>query len=99
MTTTIGRPEEDESDIIIAKLWLCYDCTIFECNGDASGMEDDRYAAVLRGLERLEKSDLLPMSANFDSETGEGIQDFSRSPCDCCGDHLHGPRTRFAVIR
>lgn len=29
---------------------------------------------------------------------GDGEEEFSRKPCDCCGDTLHGRRNRFAVL-
>lgn len=50
---------------------------------------------------------MLVKNAKFDPEltdntdpnyasTGEGIIDFSKSPCDLCGSPLHGERYRFA---
>lgn len=34
---------------------------------------------------------------NTDSDSGEGIEDFSRSRCGCCGSTLGGSRYRMAV--
>ena len=75
-------------------LWFCQDCTIAECNGDYSGMEDARAAEVAAGLSALSQSGHL--AANWDSETGDGQEDFSRRQCDGCGTALHGYRARFA---
>lgn len=73
--------------------WLCSDCTIVAANGDYSGIEsDERIAEVDAGLEALGE-----ISANWDSETDEGIEEFSWRPCDACGSSLGGDRTRFAV--
>ncbi len=39
------------------------------------------------------------LADNTDSETGEGIQDFSWSSCDGCGSTLGGARYRLAVFQ
>lgn len=93
-------------------LQLCEDCTIAAVNGDFTGLDyhygtgldrydrkvgpsaDERMAEIVKGLEALGPH-LVP---NFDSETNRGIDEFSRSPCDCCGIKLHGGRHEFAVL-
>lgn len=76
-------------------LQLCEDCVIVAVNGDVSGIEsDERIAAVEAGLEALGPH-LVP---DFDSETGEGYDEFRTVPCDCCGSKLYGSRHRFAVL-
>lgn len=77
------------------ELWLCEDCMIAEVNGDYSGMTDERAAEVSAGLEKL-TSEVGWISANWDSETGEGELEFSRIQCDSCGTRLAGRRFRFA---
>jgi len=76
-------------------LWLCVDCTIVACNGDVSGIDDDdRVAAVESGLDSLGPH-LVP---DFDSETGEGHEEFSNRGCDCCDSGLAGEFHRFAIL-
>lgn len=83
--------------IVRDDLWLCVDCTVWACNGDASGIEgDDRVQAVQRGVAKLGRH----LSANFDSNADEdsGIREFSRCGCDACGSPLAGTMHRFAVL-
>lgn len=81
--------------VIRDDLWLCVDCLMLACNGDASGIESDaRVAECEAGLAELGPH-LVP---DFDSESGEGIRDFSWHGCDACGSRLGGPSHRFAVL-
>lgn len=81
---------------------LCEDCLIAACNDDYSGLDyylkepeaTERMHAIQAGLFRLGRY-LVP---NFDSETGQGCNDFSMRPCGCCGSRLHGSRHEFAVL-
>ena len=73
--------------IVRDELWLCDDCMIAAVNGDFTGLDyhygkdaDKRQADIERGLEKLGPH-LVP---NFDSESSDGIEDFSRKPCVCC---------------
>jgi hypothetical protein len=94
------------------ELALCDDCTIAAVNGDFTGLDyhyhsgldrfdrkvgpsaDERMAEIVAGLEAL-GAGLVP---DHDSETGDGIDEFSRRPCACCGTRLAGGRHRFAVL-
>lgn len=82
-------------------VWFCDDCTIAEVNGDYSGMTDERALEVAKAFEELPSR--VPcsshVSANWDSETGEGIREFSREMCFCCDTRLGGGRHRFALWR
>ncbi|WLD65564.1 hypothetical protein [Pseudomonas sp. OVF7] len=40
----------------------------------------------------------MPISADFDPETGRGIRTFSPLPCDGCDSPLHGQRHRFTRL-
>lgn len=84
---------------------LCDDCLIVAVNGDYTGFDysygpsrraerDARIAAVSAGLERL-GGHLVPA---FDSETGEGVHEFRRGPCDCCRSPLAGQFHEFAIL-
>lgn len=77
-----------------ADYWLCSDCTVWACNGDASGIPDDLVQVVQDGVASLGPG----LSPNYDSETGDGIRDFSSAGCDACGSGLAGELTRFAVL-
>lgn len=80
-------------------VWFCDDCTIAEVNGDYSGMTDERATEVSKAFEEL--PDRVPgcshVSPNWDSETNEGIVEFSHRPCFCCDTRLGGGRHRFAL--
>lgn len=82
-------------------LALCDDCTIAAVNGDFTGLDyhygtkaDDRMREIVAGLDKLGPH-LVPI---FDSETGIGIDEFSRQECSCCSSRLHGSRHQFAVL-
>jgi hypothetical protein len=74
-------------------LWLCDDCLFAAVNGDANE-DSGRDAVIMFGLEALGPH-LVP---DFDSETGEGVDSFSRTACACCFSHWAGQRHRFAVL-
>lgn len=57
-------------------------------------MADLRLREIDAGLAKLGPN-LVP---DFDSETGDGINEFSWRGCDCCGSTLGGGRHRFAVL-
>ena len=84
--------------ILHDNLWFCVDCTILECNGDASGMSDDQEARCLRGMRRLTSRFGTYLAANFDLELGEGHEEVSARGCDCCGSRLAGEFHRFALL-
>lgn len=87
----MGTPKE------YTDVWFCDDCTIAEANGDYSGMSDERALEVSKAFEsRASEPGFAHFSANFDSETNEGIREFSRSPCFVCDSRLGGGRHRFA---
>ena len=46
---------------------------------------------------RAMKDNSVSWSDNTDSETEDGITEFSSSPCQCCGTHLAGQRFRMAI--
>jgi ribosomal protein L37AE/L43A len=89
--------------IVQDDLWLCTDCLTVAVNGDYTSFDyyyndkakaDKRIAEVNAGLAKLGPH-LVP---NFDSETGDGIEEFSVNRCDSCGIKLAGGRHRFAVL-
>lgn len=81
--------------------WLCDDFLFAAAYVDYSTLSlyyttdeiEKRIAGIHSGLVRL-----LPISADFDLETGWGIRTFSPLPCDGCGSHLHGQRHRFTRL-
>jgi hypothetical protein len=85
-------------------LWFCDDCYIIAETGDASSFDyylspskaADRVKEIERELSLYEKDGHL-VSDN-DSETGEGIEEFSRRVCDCCGTGLAGGRHRMVLL-
>ncbi|VVN80077.1 hypothetical protein PS834_01013 [Pseudomonas fluorescens] len=81
--------------------WLCDDCLSATAYEDYSTLSlyyttdeiEKRIAGLPRGLARL-----MPISADFDPETGRGRRTFSPLPCDGCDSHLHGQRHRFTRL-
>lgn len=94
---------------------LCPDCMIAAVNGDFTGLDyhygdgcdrwgrkvqpsaDERMAQIQAGLERLGPG----LVADFDSDTGRGIDEFAAAPlggCGCCGSHLAGEWHDFAIL-
>ena len=83
---------------VIRDLWFCSDCTIAEVNGDWTAIDDEeRVAQMDAGFKKLAEQ-YGHVSPNFDSETGDGIRDFSWCGCDACGSKLGGEFHRFAVL-
>ena len=88
--------------VIQDDLWLCTDCLIAAVNDDYIGLdyyydkEDStkREKVIRAGLTKLGPG--LVWDAN--SETGEGIEEFSSRHCDCCGTHVAGQRERFIIL-
>ena len=81
--------------IELTDIWLCDDCTIAACNGDFTGFaSDEQVEKTTAGLERL-GAHLVP---DFDSETNDGIEEFTSRGCDCCRDGLAGSKHRFATL-
>jgi hypothetical protein len=89
--------------VTVRDIWLCVDCLVASVNGDTSGVAYDherdpfgtkRLRAIGKGLTKLGPH-LVP---DYDSETEDGIREFSRCGCDCCGSGLAGTFHRFAVL-
>jgi hypothetical protein len=81
--------------------WLCEDCLHAVAYDDFSTLSlyyseaeiDQRIAQM-----REELQVLLPLSADFDPDTGVGIAPFSTQPYEGCHSHLHGTRHRFTRL-
>ena len=91
-TTTIARD-----------IWGCVDCLCYCVNGDLptdSTPERDREIRdgvdSAAGYRRDYATAQLVSDSN--SDTGDGINEFSASACDVCGSRLAGSRERFAVL-
>jgi len=81
------------AEILIDELWVCSDCAQIIANGpggmDLSEEEENRIVEALGDRYWV---------LDYDSETGAGIDDFSRRQCDGCGSHLGGSRHRAVVF-
>ncbi|MDD2001998.1 hypothetical protein [Pseudomonas putida] len=81
--------------------WLCEDCLQAVAYDDVSALSlyyseaevDERIAQIRQAVQTL-----LPLSADFDPETGIGIDPFSTRPCEGCHSLLHGTRHRFTRL-
>lgn len=81
--------------------WLCEDCLQAVAYEDFSALSlyyseaevEQRLASMRTALQNL-----LPLSADFDPNTGLGIEAFSTQPCEGCHSPLHGSRHRFTRL-
>ncbi|MDH0131709.1 hypothetical protein N7381_00390 [Pseudomonas asiatica] len=81
--------------------WLCEDCLQAVAYDDFSALSlyyseaevDERIAQIREAVQAL-----LPLSADFDPDTGLGIDPFSTHPCEGCHSPLHGTRHRFTRL-
>ena len=88
--------------VIEDDLWLCVDCLFAAVNDDYTGLDyyyrepeaSQREQRIREGLTKLGAHLVL----DFDSETNEGIDEFSSVGCDCCGTSLAGTMHRFAIL-
>ena len=68
---------------------MCHDCGHVEDEADFPPGEDSCGYSV----------DVCPACGSFDtSQRLDGHDEFSWSPCDCCGSSLGGSRTRYALF-
>jgi hypothetical protein len=80
---------------IVGELWVCTRCMILSVNGDDIDPEGTEQPWSLEP-----SADVAPNFGNDEDSSDEdnGERDFSKSPCDACGDTDHGSRFRFAVF-
>ncbi len=76
----------------IEGLYVCSDCAIFIANGD---LPEDPVVSrtIVSGIEKQLPSEFV-MSFDEDKDN-----DFSKHPCDCCGDRLAGYRHAAVLIQ
>ncbi len=80
---------------LVRHVWLCGTCACAACNGDVSGVESDtEIQRIWQGLEALGTR----LSADYSSETREGIEERYYQDCACCGHDICGAATRFALM-
>ena len=65
-----------------------------DANHGPHSCADLRMAEINAGFERLGPH----LVSDWDSETDEGIHEFSWGRCDCCNTHLGGSRHRFSIL-
>lgn len=84
----------------IENLLVCSECLSWICNGDATGLDyfydeveaEERLNLIVEGERRLSQRYL---SVSFSADDSHRDQEFSKSPCECCGTDLYG--ARFAM--
>lgn len=81
--------------------WLCEGCLQAVAYDDFSALS--LYYSEVEVYERIAQirevvQALLPLSADFDPDTGLGIDPFSTHPCEGCHSPLHGTRHRFTRL-
>lgn len=75
-------------------LWFCETCLFVAIYGGVDSATPEQLAASEKGLAEFGPN-VVP---DFDSETGDGIREFSWAGCDCCESELGGSLHRFAVL-
>lgn len=81
--------------VIRDDLWLCVDCLFAAVNGDLpTDSTPEQDAAIKAGLDALGPHLVI----GFDSDTGDGIEEFGTMGCDCCDSPLAGEMHRFAIL-
>lgn len=81
--------------------WLCDDCLQAVAYDDYSALSlHYSEAEVELRITHLRSAllALLPLSADFDPETGIGIEPFSIRSCESCHSTLHGARHSFTRL-
>jgi hypothetical protein len=83
---------------IVGTVEVCECCMLAAVNGDVCDCGDDHDRKVSAGLDRLteNRDQIVP---GFNSETGEGINEFTWRPCECCRSHLGGGRHTMSILR
>jgi len=83
----------------IQKYSVCVDCYTIEATGDATGLDyhygpasEKRLQAIEDGLKELTKD-------GGHLATGGDLDEFAKSPCECCGTHLAGSRHALLVLK
>ena len=83
------------------KAYVCTDCNTAHNNGMAAALESMEYAGIYPDTVPLNRFDndntVEHYAANYDAETGDGVNPFSMSPCAGCGAHHAGYRYRYAL--
>ena len=75
--------------------YVCGDCAQVICNGSREmDLSEEREQEINEGLNRAEGH----WAPNWDSESGEGMLEFSWRRCDGCGTNLGGERLRMAIL-
>jgi len=77
------------------EIWLCVDCMFAEVNGEFPE-DEERAKEIEEGFKRLEAQGIF--YPDFSNDEGDGYDEFSWAPCDCCGSDLGGSRYRYALF-
>jgi len=82
--------------IIQEDLWFCQDCLFAAVNDDYSGL--DYYLNEEESEKRMQVIKAGLHALNGYLVHNDKQEDFSRFPCDCCGEKLHGERYGFNLL-
>ena len=93
-------------NIKVDSILVCGDCLPVIVNGDYTSLdyyytpEESiiRQNSIDTGIANLQNEYKGRLVCNYDSETGDGIEEFSHSRCECCDTRLAGSRYRMAII-
>jgi len=89
-------------EIVNERFMVCVDCAMFIANDDLSGLDyhflsdesEQREIAIRNGVQYQNDQDNHIVMGNSDDDI-----EFSKSPCNCCGDHLHGYRYHAVLLK
>jgi len=83
--------------IIRTNLWFCQDCLHGAVNNDYTGL--DYYLEPEQAEQRMKVIKAGLQALNGHPVPNDKQDDFSRVPCDCCGEKLHGERYGFNLLK
>ena len=71
-------------------LECCIDCYVYVANAELPA-DDDRCAAIVLAVAGYADDD-------YSLHAGDDTTDFSKQPCELCGNHLHGSRHTVVAV-
>ena len=79
---------------------VCTDCLLAIANDDYTGLDYFSHSpAAAAEREREIRAGIAALAADGNLTPADYSEDFSRTPCECCSEDLHGERHGINLIR
>jgi len=90
------------AEVVNGRFMVCVDCAMFIANDDLSRLDyhflpdeaEQREIAIRNSVQHQINQGNHIVMRNSDDDI-----EFSKSPCDCCADHLHGYRHHAVLLK